>query len=115
MKNLVATAGATKCDVCKRKLTDEDDRTIIKEHWGYFSKGKDLQYHECVICETCYDKVHKFIQSLGGKVRIYHYDIATGEILDTWENAVKKVQKANNDLRKASKIQRHNKVRKKKR
>ena len=32
----------------------KEDALIIKKEWGYFSK-KDLEVHELVLCEHCYD------------------------------------------------------------
>lgn len=48
-----------KCNQCGRVLRMEkgilkEDALIIKKEWGYFSK-KDLEVHELVLCEDCYD------------------------------------------------------------
>ena len=48
------------CNQCGRMLRMEngilkEDALIIKKEWGYFSK-KDLEVHEFVLCEACYDK-----------------------------------------------------------
>lgn len=49
------------CNACGRQIRKDND--ILKEDvlkvtkdWGYFSK-KDLQIHEFVLCEECYDKM----------------------------------------------------------
>ena len=47
------------CNACGRVLESRDgilqeDALIVKKDWGYFSK-KDLEVHEFVICEDCYD------------------------------------------------------------
>lgn len=53
------------CNGCGRQIhrnesTCEDVFYAHKE-WGYFSE-KDLQVHEFVLCESCYDKmIKKFI------------------------------------------------------
>ena len=49
-----------KCNQCGKVLHMEkgilkEDALIIKKEWGYFSE-KDLEVHEFVLCETCYDK-----------------------------------------------------------
>ena len=48
------------CHACGRELIEKDgilqeDALFVRKDWGYFSK-KDLQIHEFVICEECYDK-----------------------------------------------------------
>ncbi len=48
------------CNSCGRTLEKKDDvlqedALFIKKEWGYFSE-KDLQVHEMVICEKCYDQ-----------------------------------------------------------
>ena len=50
-----------RCNQCGRKLYVErgilkEDALIVKKEWGYFSK-KDLEVHEIVICESCYDRL----------------------------------------------------------
>lgn len=54
------------CNMCGRKLNEkiganrEECVRIIKD-WGYFSK-KDLQTHEIILCEQCYDElIKKFV------------------------------------------------------
>ena len=49
-----------KCNCCGKEIKEEqgilkeDVLTIVKD-WGYFS-GKDMERHQLIICETCYDK-----------------------------------------------------------
>lgn len=48
------------CNGCGKKLSMkndilQEDALIIKKEWGYFSH-KDLEIHEIVLCEKCYDK-----------------------------------------------------------
>ena len=58
-----------KCNQCGRVLRIEkgilkEDALIIKKEWGYFSK-KDLEVHELVLCEACYDKwIRGFVLSV---------------------------------------------------
>ena len=47
------------CSSCGRELKSKDgilqeDALCVKKDWGYFSK-KDLEIHEFVLCEDCYD------------------------------------------------------------
>ena len=55
-----------RCNQCGRVLHMEkgilkEDALIVKKEWGYFSK-KDLEVHEFVLCESCYDKwIQNFI------------------------------------------------------
>jgi ribosomal-protein-alanine N-acetyltransferase len=49
------------CNACGRKLEVEqgilrEDALIVKKNWGYFSR-KDLEMHEFVLCEDCYDRL----------------------------------------------------------
>ena len=49
-----------KCNCCGKTLAMkngilQEDALIIKKEWGYFSH-KDLEIHECVLCEECYDE-----------------------------------------------------------
>lgn len=49
------------CNACGRKLNSregilQEDALIIRKNWGYFSR-KDLEVHELVICEDCYDSM----------------------------------------------------------
>ena len=49
------------CNACGRKLSVKngilrEDALIIKKEWGYFSH-KDLEVHEIILCEECYDKM----------------------------------------------------------
>ncbi len=53
------TDGICYCNVCGRELDSrngilQEDALIVKKNWGYFSE-KDLEIHEFVICEGCYD------------------------------------------------------------
>jgi protein-arginine kinase activator protein McsA len=66
------------CDVCGRNCAKEpgEDRSYTDEHatlsgkWGFWSDDKDLTWHECHLCESCYDKVRRFIEEeLKGTVR----------------------------------------------
>lgn len=79
------------CDICHKtcvpndlrdntKWNDNVEFATIKAHWGYCSR-KDCEEHECIVCEGCYDKVEKFIESLGGEVRKYYYHMLTGDRL----------------------------------
>jgi len=48
------------CHVCGRELIEkngilQEDALIVRKDWGYFSK-KDLQIHEFIVCEACYDE-----------------------------------------------------------
>ena len=48
-----------RCNQCGRALHMEhgilkEDALLIKKEWGYFSE-KDLEVHELVLCEECYD------------------------------------------------------------
>ena len=62
------------CDICNKECRNEKDPfsdyeyAILSAQWGYFS-NKDLTAHECHMCESCFDQVKEFIESLGGKVR----------------------------------------------
>ena len=65
------------CDVCgetclKHVINDlkSEEMAIFEAHWGYFSDGKDGDIWECDICEKCAIKVKRYIESLGGKVRV---------------------------------------------
>lgn len=47
------------CNKCGKEISinpgvDMKDCLKVVKDWGYFSK-KDLQTHEFVICESCYD------------------------------------------------------------
>lgn len=49
------------CNACGRKLDVQqgvlrEDALIVKKNWGYFSR-KDLEVHEFVLCEACYDEM----------------------------------------------------------
>ena len=66
------------CDVCGQNCAKESgkDRSYTDEHatlsaeWGYSSNDKDLTWHECHMCESCYDKVRRYIEEeLKGTVR----------------------------------------------
>lgn len=59
------------CDICGRSCKDYLDNfecALLESCWGYTSK-KDLEKHECYMCEECYDKVFCFIESIGGKIK----------------------------------------------
>lgn len=49
-----------RCNCCGKEIKEEqgilreDVLTIVKD-WGYFSE-KDMERHQLVICEACYDK-----------------------------------------------------------
>ena len=66
------------CDICRsscNKSTGESDvfeYATLFARWGYYS-NKDLESHECHMCEVCYDKITDFIKSLRGCVRVTHY------------------------------------------
>jgi hypothetical protein len=68
------------CDVCGKSTRNPDSTCQNTEFatlfakWGYDSR-KDLQAHECHMCESCYDKVVEFIKSIGGTVNIKEYPI----------------------------------------
>lgn len=72
------------CDVCGNLCCNNEHQAYewatLRGHWGYFS-NKDQEDHECHMCESCYDKVREFIEGLGGRIRVRHYHILTGEIL----------------------------------
>ncbi len=64
------------CDVCGKSCNaSEDGRYEAHEHaslyayWGYHS-NKDLETHNCDLCENCYDRIREYIETLGGKVRV---------------------------------------------
>ena len=91
-----------KCDVCGKSVVVEEytidnpanpdygkkekirNCALMHNHFGYYSK-KDLENHECVMCEECYDKIRDFIKSLGGRVRVYEYHICTGLSVRRWK------------------------------
>lgn len=81
---LVERAVDIVCDVCGKSCTESlggPEYATLKAHWGYES-NKDLEEHECHLCEGCYDKVKDFIeQTLNGKVYVYEYHIGSGERL----------------------------------
>jgi hypothetical protein len=60
------------CDICKKSCKKDPSIEFaeLKAHWGFYSNNKDMEKHECDMCEECYEKVNKFIESLGGKIRI---------------------------------------------
>jgi hypothetical protein len=67
------------CDVCGNPCAKEsgdqglhaDEHAVLSAEWGYWSEGKDLTYHECHLCEPCYDKVRNYIEKvLMGRVRV---------------------------------------------
>jgi hypothetical protein len=63
------------CDICGgscgkgMKSVDASEYATLRANWGYWS-DKDLTWHECHMCERCFDKVKQFIeQELKGTVR----------------------------------------------
>lgn len=51
------------CNACGRELKQDrgilsEDALFVKKDWGYFSE-KDLQTHEFILCESCYDEMTK--------------------------------------------------------
>lgn len=53
------------CNGCGRNIRRNEstceDAFYAHKEWGYFSE-KDLQVHEFVLCESCYDKmIEKFV------------------------------------------------------
>jgi hypothetical protein len=49
------------CDSCNKSCNMDNVHSCfefaeIKVHWGYYS-NKDTEYHEIVMCESCYDKM----------------------------------------------------------
>lgn len=70
-KKLVKKVVDIICDVCGNSCKDHLENFeygLLEASWGYTSK-KDLERHECYMCEDCYDKVFSFIESIGGKVK----------------------------------------------
>ncbi len=62
---------AVVCNSCGRMIrlnhgTEREDALFVKKDWGFFSE-KDLETHEFVLCESCYDKM---INSFCKKVSI---------------------------------------------
>lgn len=48
------------CNCCGKVLEMKDgilqeDALIVRKEWGYFSR-KDLEVHQLVLCEDCYDE-----------------------------------------------------------
>lgn len=69
------------CDVCRNPCFKEagEQRLLSTEYatlsaeWGFWSND-DCTYHECHLCESCYERVRQFIEKeLGGKVRIIEH------------------------------------------
>lgn len=57
----MAESNAIYCNACGRTINldsgaDREEALFVKKDWGYFSE-KDLQTHEFVLCEQCYDKM----------------------------------------------------------
>ena len=49
----------------------------LKGRWGYFSENpiRDLEEHEAIICQPCYEKIKNYIENeLGGKIKVSKYD-----------------------------------------
>lgn len=46
-----------KCNCCGKSIQDngQEDYLVINKQWGFFS-GKDLEQHQFVVCEPCYDE-----------------------------------------------------------
>lgn len=49
------------CNACGKVLKERngilmEDVFEGKKEWGYFSK-KDLEFHDFLLCETCYDQM----------------------------------------------------------
>ena len=64
------------CDICGKSCLDKGEMNLeyaeisVPGGWGFYS-SKDMEYHECQMCENCYDKVKNFIEiDLQGKIRI---------------------------------------------
>jgi len=66
------------CDVCGQDCAKESgegrehtaEYATLSAEWGYWSTGKDLTWHECHLCESCFEKVCRFIEEeLKGEVR----------------------------------------------
>ena len=60
------------CDICKASTKGYHggyEYAKLRARWG-FDSAKDGQWHKCYMCEACYDKVVKFIKSLGGTIHI---------------------------------------------
>jgi len=87
-----------KCNVCHKKINKEQiidkDFIEIKQYWGYFT-SRDQQFLHCIICEECWDRIEEYIETLGGKVDKYRYDMLSGEILGTEKSEIEKVKKQN--------------------
>ena len=61
------------CDICGNSCAKCGlEYAELRSNWGYDSK-KDGEQHTCEICETCYDKLRDFIESLGGKIQVKQY------------------------------------------
>lgn len=62
------------CDICKKscrtKCSDMANDASMVEYatleaiWGYCSAGKDGERYTCEMCESCFDKVKEFIESI---------------------------------------------------
>lgn len=100
-----------KCDVCKINFPDDPQNKIdndfkefisINHLWGYFS-NKDQQKVECIICEDCWDKIDEYIETLGGKIRKYTYDLITGEIIGDYKKEIFRIKKQNDIYRRKRK------------
>ncbi len=66
------------CDICNKSCNaSQDGRYECHEHallhanWGYHSNNRDGETHECHMCQDCYERVWEFIETLGGKVRVF--------------------------------------------
>jgi len=76
------------CDVCGMSCAKDLEHdnchewATLSATWGFFS-NKDQEYHECHLCESCYDRVRGFIEEqLKGKIRVYEYDLLSGDPLN---------------------------------
>ena len=63
------------CDICHKSCKDiegmnnEYAELHVPGGWGFHSR-KDMEHHECDMCESCYDKIRAYIESLGGQIRV---------------------------------------------
>ncbi len=63
------------CDICGMSARTEYgdfEYAQLAATWGYAST-KDGEEHEVCLCESCYDRVLKYIESLGGMARVTYY------------------------------------------
>jgi hypothetical protein len=76
-REVEVTVGYT-CDICHRSCAGDrnnpgdgdEEFAVLSAQWGYWSRDKDMTWHECHMCEDCFEKVKHFIeQELKGTVR----------------------------------------------